>query len=101
QRGGFFYARERPASTSHNGTTMLKSKPAHLGSPKSNGSGPARAKRELMRIAFQGDRGAYGESAIADIWRHPVEHLPMPTFAAVVRAVITGDADACVIPVEN
>ncbi|HJQ53453.1 MAG TPA: chorismate mutase [Gemmatimonadaceae bacterium] len=80
---------------------MLKSKPAHLGTPKSNGSAPARAKPQLMRVAFQGDRGAYGESAISDIWRHPIEHVPMPTFAAVVRAVITGDADACVIPVEN
>jgi prephenate dehydratase len=54
-----------------------------------------------MRVAFQGDRGAYAESAIADIWRHPVEQIPMPTFAGAVRAVITGDADACVIPVEN
>jgi prephenate dehydratase len=80
---------------------MLKSKPAHLGTPGSNGSAPARAKPQPMRVAFQGDRGAYGESAIGDIWRHPIEHVPMPTFAAVVRAVITGDADACVIPVEN
>jgi len=80
---------------------MLKSKPAQPGSPKSNGARPARAQRPLMRVAFQGDRGAYGESAIADIWRHPIEPVPMPTFAAVVRAVITGDVDACVIPVEN
>jgi len=80
---------------------MLKSKPAQPGSPKSNGARPARAQRLLMRVAFQGDRGAYGESAIADIWRHPIEPVPMPTFAAVVRAVITGDVDACVIPVEN
>jgi monofunctional chorismate mutase len=54
-----------------------------------------------MRVAFQGDRGAYAETAIGDIWRHPVEPVPMPTFAAAVRAVITGDAHACVIPVEN
>lgn len=54
-----------------------------------------------MRVAFQGDRGAYAELAIGDIWRHPVEPIPMPTFAAVGRAVITGDADAGVIPIEN
>ncbi len=54
-----------------------------------------------MRVAFQGDRGAYAESAIADIWRHPVEQIPVPTFAGALRAVDEGDADACVIPVEN
>ncbi len=56
-----------------------------------------------MRVAFQGDRGAYAESAIAEIWRgrHPVEQIPVPTFAGAVRAVEEGDADACVIPVEN
>ena len=54
-----------------------------------------------MRVAFQGDRGAYAESAIAQIWRHPVEQIPVPTFTGAVRAVQEGDADACVIPVEN
>jgi monofunctional chorismate mutase len=54
-----------------------------------------------MRIAFQGDRGAYGETAIAQIWRHPVELIPLPTFSGAVRAVEEGTADACVIPVEN
>jgi prephenate dehydratase len=54
-----------------------------------------------MRVAFQGDRGAYAESAIAEIWRHPVEHIPVPTFTGAVRAVEEGEADACVIPIEN
>jgi monofunctional chorismate mutase len=54
-----------------------------------------------MRVAFQGDRGAYAESAIARIWRHPVQQIPVPTFTGAVRAVYEGDADACVIPVEN
>ncbi|HJQ09792.1 MAG TPA: chorismate mutase [Gemmatimonadaceae bacterium] len=54
-----------------------------------------------MRVAFQGDRGAYSETAITEIWRHPVEPVPYPTFVAAVRAVEHGDADACVIPVEN
>jgi monofunctional chorismate mutase len=54
-----------------------------------------------MRVAFQGDRGAYAESAIAEIWRHPVEQIPVPTFTGALRAVDEGEADACVIPVEN
>lgn len=54
-----------------------------------------------MRVAFQGDRGAYAESAIAEIWRHPVEPIPVPTFTSALRAVDEGEAEACVIPVEN
>jgi len=64
-------------------------------------SGEAPARDLTMRVAFQGDRGAYAESAIAQIWRHPVEQIPVPTFTGAVRAVQEGDADACVIPVEN
>ena len=54
-----------------------------------------------MRVAFQGDRGAYAESAISEIWRHPVERIPVRTFTGALRAVHEGEADACVIPVEN
>lgn len=54
-----------------------------------------------MRVTFQGDHGAFAEGAISEIWRHPVERIPVRTFAAAVRAVHDGSADACVIPVEN
>ena len=54
-----------------------------------------------MRVAFQGDHGAYAEGAISQIWRHPVDAIPFPTFCGAVRAAHDGEADACVIPVEN
>ena len=79
---------------------MLKSKPLHSHTASANGSRPA-AQDLTMRVAFQGDRGAYAESAIAEIWRHPVEEIPVPTFTGALRAVDEGEADACVIPVEN
>lgn len=79
---------------------MLRSKSVRP-TPHTNGTSPGQPPRTLMRVAFQGDRGAYAETAISDIWHHPVEYLPMPTFAAAVRAVITADADSCVIPIEN
>jgi prephenate dehydratase len=75
---------------------MLKTK------TRANGKRPSEATRTFsMRVAFQGDHGAYAESAISEIWRHPVERLPIPTFAGAVRAVEEGEADACVIPIEN
>jgi len=79
---------------------MLKSMSVSTKATQSrNGTHPA---RELpLRVSFQGDRGAYAEGAIEQIWRHPVEYVPVPTFTGAVRAVDDGDADACVIPVEN
>jgi monofunctional chorismate mutase len=77
---------------------MLKPKSVRKGTPKSNG---VQARNSLLRVAFQGDRGAYGETAATQIWRHPVDLVPLPTFTAAVRAVEDGTADACVIPVEN
>ncbi len=59
------------------------------------------ARDLTLRVAFQGDFGAYSEDAIAQIWRHRVERIPIPTFTGAARALHDGDADACVIPVEN
>jgi len=80
---------------------MLKSKSVSAGKVHSNGADRPRKPAAPVRVAFQGDRGAYSEAAIAQIWRHPVEAIPYPTFVATVRAVEHGDADACVVPVEN
>ena len=80
---------------------MLKSQELHTNGTTPHTSGESRPASLTMRVAFQGDRGAYAESAIAQIWRHPVEQIPIPTFTGAVRAVQEGDADACVIPVEN
>ncbi len=72
----------------------------------SNGTAAARvtppnSKDLVTRVAFQGDHGAYAEGAISEIWRHPVERIPVRTFTAALRAVEEGEADACVIPVDN
>jgi monofunctional chorismate mutase len=80
---------------------MLKSQGLHRNGTGPHASGETHSRGLTMRVAFQGDRGAYAESAIAQIWRHSVEEIPVPTFAGAVRAVHEGDADACVIPLEN
>ena len=66
-----------------------------------NGEAASDRAKVLMRVAFQGEHGAYAEAAISEIWRHPVERIPVRTFTAALRAVHEGEADACVIPVEN
>ena len=80
---------------------MVSSKTVGKGVSSTNGDRPAHGNPIPMRVAFQGDRGAYAELAIAQIWRHPVESVPVSTFSGALRAVEHGSADACVIPVAN
>lgn len=80
---------------------ILKSNSPNTSSTSTNGIAEPERHKLAMRVTFQGDHGAYAESAISEIWRHPVERIPVRTFTAAVRAVHDGEADACVIPVEN
>lgn len=54
-----------------------------------------------MRVAFQGERGAYSEEAIMAHWGEAVEPLPRPYLPDVFEAVERGDADLGLVPVEN
>ena len=54
-----------------------------------------------MRVAFQGERGAYSEEAIMAHWGEAAEPLPRPYLPDVFDAVEKGDADLGLVPVEN
>jgi prephenate dehydratase len=55
-----------------------------------------------MRVAFQGEPGAYGEEAILRYFgTTSVEAVAMPTFSAVCDSVASASADAAVLPLEN
>ena len=53
------------------------------------------------RVAFQGERGAFGELAVVQHWQGRAEPVPCRAFGDVTRAVDAGDADFGVLPVEN
>jgi len=53
-----------------------------------------------MKVAFQGERGAFSEDAVARFFGD-VEAIPCPDFESVFRAVERGLADAAMVPVEN
>lgn len=53
-----------------------------------------------MKIAFQGEHGAYSEQAVFDYFGE-VESLPCESFDAVFEAVNTGRSEAALIPIEN
>lgn len=53
-----------------------------------------------MRVAFQGERGAYSEEAL--LKRFPeADPVPLHALDDVFEAVATGTVDAAVVPVEN
>lgn len=65
-------------------------------SPVALSGSPNRA----FRVAFQGERGAFSEDAVAMLWP-TAESLPLRDFVDVTTAVSNGAADAGVLPIEN
>jgi prephenate dehydratase len=53
-----------------------------------------------MRIAFQGEPGAYSEQALFNYFGN-VDTLPCESFDMVFDAVVSGASDAGLIPIEN
>lgn len=54
-----------------------------------------------LRIAFQGEPGAYSEQAIRLVFDETAETVPSRTFADAFEAVSAGDATYGMLPVEN
>lgn len=56
---------------------------------------------EKMRVAFQGEPGAFSEAAAVQLFGETIVTVPRPTFDATFRAIAEGAADALLVPVEN
>lgn len=54
-----------------------------------------------MRVAFQGEPGAFSEAAAVQLLGEQVATVPRGTFDATFRAIAEGAADALLVPVEN
>ena len=54
-----------------------------------------------LRVAFQGERGAYSEEAVRACFGVAAEPLPYRENADVGRAVLAGEVDCGVLPIEN
>ncbi len=53
------------------------------------------------RIAFQGEHGAFSEMAVYNLFPAESTAVPLPTFPDVFSAVLSGDVDFGMIPIEN
>jgi prephenate dehydratase len=56
---------------------------------------------EKMRVAFQGEPGAFSEAAAVQLLGEGIRTVPRATFDATFRAIAEGAADALLVPVEN
>lgn len=54
-----------------------------------------------MRVAFQGEPGAFSEEAAIQLLGSSITTVPRPTFDAAFRSIEDGVADAILAPVEN
>ncbi|HEY7408363.1 MAG TPA: prephenate dehydratase domain-containing protein [Gemmatimonadaceae bacterium] len=61
------------------------------------------AQRTLdrLRVAFQGEFGAFGEEAIHLLWRGEAEPVPKATFEDVMSAAESRDVEYGVLPIES
>ena len=55
----------------------------------------------MIRVSFQGERGAYSEAASRAFFSEDIETVPLPTFAEVLESTSKGITDFSVLPVEN
>jgi prephenate dehydratase len=76
--------------------------PRPSAAPSGAGIGPGRPREGTpLVVAFQGERGAFGEHAIRHWFAAEVQALPVPEFPAVFEAVLQGKARFGMVPIEN
>jgi prephenate dehydratase len=58
-------------------------------------------RKRKIRVAFQGERGAFSEEAARRILGTPIEPCPRREFDQMFEAVIRDEADCAMVPMEN
>jgi prephenate dehydratase len=72
--------------------------PSSIKSPQPPNS---RQSPKSLRVAFQGEPGAFSEAAAIQLLGPEITTVPRATFDAVFRAIAENAADALLVPVEN
>jgi len=56
---------------------------------------------KAVRVAYQGEPGAYSESAVLSFFGCPSQPVPCRRFSDVFRSIETGETEFGVVPIEN
>ena len=54
-----------------------------------------------MKVSFQGERGAYSEAAAIAFFGTEINSMACPTFDAVFAAIVSGECERGIVPIEN
>jgi len=57
--------------------------------------------RTMLRVAFQGERGAYSEAAASYFFKDKIDTIPHPTFYDVLESTEKSESDYAILPIEN
>src|SRR6202007_3315635 len=57
--------------------------------------------RKTLRVAFQGEPGAFSEAAAIQLLGESITTVPRATFEGMFRSIAEATADAILAPVEN
>ena len=71
------------------------------GTPSPDPQGSPEGTLTGLRVAFQGERGAFGEEAIHALWRGEADPIPSTSFEDVMHAAEVGDVDYGLLPIET
>ena len=55
----------------------------------------------MKRVSFQGERGAYSESAAISFFEEEMETIPCSTFSDVLQSTVNDETEFSVLPIEN
>ena len=55
----------------------------------------------MIKVSFQGERGAYSEAAAKSFFGEEIDTVPLPTFSEVLESTVNDNTDYSVLPVEN
>ena len=55
----------------------------------------------MIRVSFQGERGAFSEAAAISFFNETIETIPLPTFADVLESSENDKTEYAILPVEN
>ena len=56
---------------------------------------------EMVKVSFQGERGAYSESAAKEFFKDNIQTIPFPTFTEILQSTSENKTDYTILPVEN
>src|SRR3990170_8089444 len=56
---------------------------------------------KMIRVSFQGERGAYSEAAALSFFDEKIETVPLPTFLDVLKNTQNDNTEFSILPIEN